>query len=619
MAENQELLDNLRLLTKQMNLMLAFQNRNANDTKLAESHKKAKEILNKSKKKDESNEFGENKSKDPSSVSNNKYIRELIQLYREEKNKEKNSLKITLSEALSSPINTLKKTLSPSYVANTLSSTGSYLQKNAPGTVTGTLGSLALKTPGFLLNTLKKATTNRKVNVRKKLEDKIDVDNKVFSLRESKIKTLDPNKDSSLIKTLTDANIKLRNSIDSRLEQLGKLVSSEIIKRNKEKTNLLDTKEDKKLFKDDIKSSVISSFIKPKKPVVKTTDTTPKNPVFGGGQLVAGLKSRKEDSKTKAESKTIASELLSQKIPISSSRPSSFAETIGGIYYSLMKIADKEDKPQTNESGGIFGLIGGALAGLAFKFRGIIGRLLPLIGRVRSGFSSLVTGISKLITKLKSPSKLISSITGMFSKAKDKIGSIFKIFKIGSFGRGTLQAGVKEGTKVASKSLLKKLPVVGALIAGGFGAAEASGTSSRKATVGTSTGIGSAGGALAGLATGAAIGSVIPGAGTAVGAVVGLLGSVLGSYFGEKLGKTIGENVYDEIAKGKDKNRTNVSNTLTTDREIQRTKDLTAESIKAQEIAMYNALTKHGNEDLDRNGRKRAMYNASALADEANK
>jgi len=100
-------------------------------------------------------------------------------------------------------------------------------------------------------------------------------------------------------------------------------------------------------------------------------------------------------------------------------------------------------------------------------------------------------------------------------------------------GRATMSARHAAGmTQGVAKGMSKKIPILGAALAGGFELAE-TGDKSRAAAVTAGAGLGGWGGAAAG----AAIGTMIfPGVGTVIGGLIGGIGGALG---GEKAARTI--------------------------------------------------------------------------------
>ncbi|MCG3884094.1 transglycosylase SLT domain-containing protein [Photobacterium leiognathi] len=149
-------------------------------------------------------------------------------------------------------------------------------------------------------------------------------------------------------------------------------------------------------------------------------------------------------------------------------------------------------------------------------------------------------------SKLKSIEELASKdvkakpsvFSRLYSEAKGKVPFLDKV---GSFA-------TKSGEAVGgvAKGVIKKLPLIGALVDGGLKANELKdrddlSTSQKGAQVVAHTAGGWAG-AAAGAATGAAIGSVVPVVGTAIGGVVG---SVLGGMGGTEIGDVIGKGISD--------------------------------------------------------------------------
>ena len=151
-----------------------------------------------------------------------------------------------------------------------------------------------------------------------------------------------------------------------------------------------------------------------------------------------------------------------------------------------------------------------------------------------SGFASLLSSIPifgpALAAIANFPGKVLGGVLG------------------GSKWAGAGLAGLGKGALGAGKGLLKRIPILGALLSLGEAGADIYSSenddnlSRREKDKNAGRAVGGAaggiGGMLAGAATGAAIGSAIPVIGTAIGAVVG---GAAGMFFGDKAGKIIGE------------------------------------------------------------------------------
>jgi len=142
----------------------------------------------------------------------------------------------------------------------------------------------------------------------------------------------------------------------------------------------------------------------------------------------------------------------------------------------------------------------------------------------------------------------------MATKAADKLADIAKLAKAGGGSTiGNLAKGAASSTAGAASSVLKKIPILGSLFAGGVTAADSlnQGESvSRAATKGVGSAGGSFAGGMAGAAAGAKLGALIGTAGGPVGLALGgiiggLLGGIGGAFLGEKAGTAGGEMVSD--------------------------------------------------------------------------
>jgi len=180
--------------------------------------------------------------------------------------------------------------------------------------------------------------------------------------------------------------------------------------------------------------------------------------------------------------------------------------------------------------------------------------------------------LSSILSALAVP--LLALLAGIFAaiKAIGK-GAIGKIGKIAGFGNGRDNKGFGNGsvdipnggktdtTKPTEKSgkaagFLKKLPFVGALIAGAYAINEISDTNADEnktqaekdeqngKVVGGVTG--ALAGGIGGAVVGAAVGSIVPVIGTAIGGIIGGIGgAIIGDIAGQSVGVKLGEAVND--------------------------------------------------------------------------
>lgn len=205
----------------------------------------------------------------------------------------------------------------------------------------------------------------------------------------------------------------------------------------------------------------------------------------------------------------------------------------------------------------------GLLATLLLAFMGALATLLI------KGFQSLATPLKFLgsffgplakalqaLARAIGLKKLADRLGGPSSKTKDKNKS-----PGGTAGPG---AGTAKG---GGKALLKKLPIIGALLSAGFLAKdlndiaendESKETKTRQVGSAVGATAGGIGGVLGGGAAGAAIGSVVPLVGTLAGGIVGALvggigGGKVGGMLGDKFGEWVNElreaGVTDEMSR----------------------------------------------------------------------
>lgn len=202
----------------------------------------------------------------------------------------------------------------------------------------------------------------------------------------------------------------------------------------------------------------------------------------------------------------------------------------------LLSNIEKKEGPEVASNHGL-------MATLFLAFMG------ALAGLLIKGFQALAT-----------PLRFLGSFFGPLLKALQALARAIGLKKladrIGS--PGTKNPGNKSGGPAgtvkdsstkggAGKAILKKLPIVGALMSAGFLGKELYDISEndeakeiKTKQVGSAVGstVGGVGGALGGAAAGAAVGSMVPLVGTLVG---GIVGAVLGGIGGDKLGGILGD------------------------------------------------------------------------------
>ena len=142
---------------------------------------------------------------------------------------------------------------------------------------------------------------------------------------------------------------------------------------------------------------------------------------------------------------------------------------------------------------------------------------------------------------------LFAKNQSVFNKAADKTLKEIEKKPIAQ-GDSSQGASIAVGNGFGIKNVLKKLPVVGALLGGLFASSAISDTenddtlSRKEKDKANGKTIGGVGGMLAGAAAGAAFGSIIPIVGTVIG---GIAGAFFGGSAGEVLGETVGGWVND--------------------------------------------------------------------------
>lgn len=209
----------------------------------------------------------------------------------------------------------------------------------------------------------------------------------------------------------------------------------------------------------------------------------------------------------------------------------------------LRNIEKKEGADSSSGSGFIVTLL--------LAFMGALGSMLL------KGFHALAAPLRLLSTLLGPLAKVLQTLARVVGMGKlaEKLGSPTARTRRGPSTTTPTRAGerVPAGAKAGAKGVLKKLPLIGALISAGFLTKDLSDISAsdeskevKTKQVGSAVGstAGSLGGMAAGGAAGAAIGSVVPVVGTIAG---GIIGSILGGLTGEKVGGMLGDKFGDWV------------------------------------------------------------------------
>lgn len=195
----------------------------------------------------------------------------------------------------------------------------------------------------------------------------------------------------------------------------------------------------------------------------------------------------------------------------------------------LLSNIEKKEGPEIGSKSGL-------IATLFMAFMGVLATLL-------------IKGFQALATPLKFLGTFFSPLLKVLQALARAIGLKKLADRIGSPGAGGAKKTPNAGTARAggAKGLLKKLPIIGALLSAGFlakdlndisGNDESKDTKTRQVSSSIGSTAGGLGGAWGGAAAGAAIGSVFPFVGTLVG---GIVGAVLGGVGGNKLGGILGD------------------------------------------------------------------------------
>lgn len=639
-VEDQMLNERLGALLKKMDMFLGMQihaqtvdTKKAAQNNLQEFHNRSKKIVSG----EDPNKSEVEKLKDVQ-YENNAYLKKIAENSSKEREERKNAkTKVSPKEFLTSPLESINSLRSTDNVFGSLKNLGKTL--DAPGkTVTGSL----LQAPSAVLNLFKDVSKTRRLRNISETNKELGRDKEVFSdlsKRLDELKSLPKEKqDSNKIGKLEDILLSIKQSTDAKEERLVKLMASELRRFDKEpKFGDKEIQEDfRRKQEENIRESVKDKNYENRFNQLfnisenLTTGIKENNKTNLRGQTKFSEKPRVLPTSNKGPIPTFSGDALNSlfgyKIPISDSKPTNFAETIGGIFHRLGTLNENIQKPtQQGESGGASWLsaIGPAImTGIAWLRNKLPSLISSLSGKIRNLFTSMSKKLDGLFSGVKG---FFGNATKRFQEMFPKTSNVAKeIAKRGSDILKKLPGiskGLGDGVKVAGsvggavlKQAAKRLPILGALYAGVSEAKDVEGPMAKKGTVAAGVTTGSLLGAGGGAMAGAAIGSVVPVVGTLIG---GIAGAIIGGFGGEKLGKYISSGLFDAFSKENKEIRDSgtVTPSLKTERELERASDKSAE-MKLQEIALYNALKKHSAEDLDMNGRKRAFLQANAMNQE---
>ena len=237
------------------------------------------------------------------------------------------------------------------------------------------------------------------------------------------------------------------------------------------------------------------------------------------------------------------------------------------------------------------------------SIEGGLGKIAELSEHINEHFNKYLTGLG-LATAAYGGFKTMMALRGA-TRATPMYTS-----EVGMGGGGGFmgEGGGKKGRKGKGlgrllKTGAKRLPLIGAALSLGMGAADMADISSREEagkitkeeakvekaeTAGSAAG--GAGGALAGAAAGAAIGSVVPLLGTAIGGLIGgVVGGIGGDYLGGWLGKKSVEGTpKDKTVEGTPKDKTVESAADGAISETVKIKEIEKEVTKQEEITKDN-------------------------------
>lgn len=177
------------------------------------------------------------------------------------------------------------------------------------------------------------------------------------------------------------------------------------------------------------------------------------------------------------------------------------AELLNQLETQTAAEAKEELQQQMTESVIVMGNFLNKFVTPAFQFMSDhAGKILIALGAIGSiGIFKKFKGLLKVFSKLTKGAKGLKSVLGMGGKAT-KVADVAAKTTKGIVGKGLAKSGAKIGAKAVGKSLLKKIPIIGALAGIGFAISRAA--------------KGDYVGAAMELASGAA--SIIPGIGTGV-------------------------------------------------------------------------------------------------------
>jgi len=202
---------------------------------------------------------------------------------------------------------------------------------------------------------------------------------------------------------------------------------------------------------------------------------------------------------------------------------------------SLKGIEDKDEGK--GGGGGLWGMLGGLFGGLL----SMLGRI-PVIGPLLIGLAGAIKNLLAKVPVIGAPFRKSPTTTGGISG-----GDVAKAGSKAGTAEGAVAKGAERGGILKSLGKFgKKIPLIGTLLALGFGASESLDIETDKSTSRDDKNAkegknwGGIGGGLGGMAGGAAIGTVIfPGVGTIIG---GIVGAVVGDWLGGNAGEIIGKN-----------------------------------------------------------------------------
>lgn len=647
--DEMDILNELRLMQKQMNTMFGLAISSKKNQDLLDAHNKAVEARQKAKEGSDLKKTAFEETYIRGQKETNDYLSRLIKTTDTARAKERNTSLNPASPGFSmNPI-------------NILNNIGKLVEKDQGRS--GVISS-ALKLPAGLLNFSKDI-------LRKKELKKIDTGRKDFNVQKELLEAKELElarlkKDSSGRARTTEEKTRideLKSKIDSITTALDKKATDlaiQVEKQQRKEEKNLDSKRFAGISKEDIASirdtereKIKTSFLsdlqtKSKSEKIRNTPVAAEKKANGGviGNVTAplsGISAKVSPNKRSVSAGTVSIEdrILNKKVAVGPGTPSTFGDVVGGIYYrlgtmieNLKKPGDKTDK---EDGGGFLS----SLLGMAGGF------LLSKLGPILKGFSMLKSGLGALGKMLggfgRSIGGLFSKITGPISKlfGKETVKETTKVAatsasKIAAKGGATLAAkgaesvaskgvakgaetaakvasktgikvaaeegikgtgkigakfagkeALKLGGKTAAKSLAKKIPFLGAGVGALFAAQRAFGGDFK--------------GAGLELASGAT--SFLPGAGTVAG--LGIDAYLLKRDLDRAKNK-------NNAAPQPEPEQAEVSPLLQNQTEVDRTKML-ADSAKMQEESFYRALKRYGKEDMESNEPTRAKINANAI------